>query len=150
MVSEKDNPGRLFGEVIRLHFLKMHQTISSMELGKGQPPILAYLTEHNGCIQSDIAKRERKTPATTTVMLQTMEKNGLIERHGSPEDHRTVRVYITEKGREAHKKAQKALKMMDDAIYRDFTDDEKKEFMRLLAKMRATLTDVLNVEDDDK
>ncbi len=142
--------GRLFGDVTHLHFIKLHQTMSSMELGKGQPPILEYLTEHDGCIQSDIARRERKTAATTTVMLQTMEKNGLIERRSSPEDHRTVRVYITEKGREAHFMAQKALQRMDDEVFSDFTPEERRELARLLTKMRDSLKKILKVEEDDR
>ncbi len=142
--------GRLFGDVTHLHFIKLHQTISQVELGKGQPPILDYLTKHDGCIQSDIARRERKTAATTTVMLQTMEKNGLIERRSSPEDHRTVRVYITEKGREANVKAQKALQEMDDEVFSDFTPEERRELARLLTKMRDSLKKILKVEEDDR
>ncbi len=141
--------GRLFGDVTHLHFIKLHQTISRVELGKGQPPILEYLTKHDGCIQSDIARRERKTAATTTVMLQTMEKNGLIERRSSPEDHRTVRVYITEKGREANVKAQKALQQMDEEVFSDFTPEECRELERLLMKMRDSLKEILKVEEDD-
>ncbi len=143
-----DNPGKIFGDVTRLHFLKIHQTVSSIELGKGQPPILGYLIDHDGCIQSDIAKREHKAPATVTVMLQTMEKNGLIERRSSEEDHRTVRVYITDKGREAHEKSESALKQMDDEIYAVFTDEEREEFFRLLRKMHDRLKTLLNLEDE--
>ena len=134
----------IFRETVHLHFLKLHQTMSSVGLGKGQPPVLHHLSLKDGCMQSEIAKCERKTPATTTVMLQTMEKNGLIERRSDPEDLRRIRVYITDKGREAEKSAMLALAKMDEDIYSVFTDDEYDEFFRLLNKMNDRMKELLD------
>lgn len=147
--EETVKPGKIFGDVTRLHFLKMHQALSTLDLGKGQPPILRYLTMHDGCIQSDIAKQEKKAPATITVMLKTMEKNGLIERRSDPTDHRTMRVYITDKGREAHENVGKAFAEMDREVFSVFDEKEYEEFLYLLGKMKGRLFELLGIDAED-
>ncbi len=119
---------KLTREVNRLHFTRFHQTLSGFGLGKGQPPILKYLSMNDGCKQSEIAQREHITAATTTVMLQTMEKNGLIERRSDQKDLRIMRVYITEYGREVLKKSDEAIERMELEIYEGFTDEEIEKF----------------------
>ena len=137
---------KLVREVNRLHFTKFHQTLSGFGLGKGQPPILKYLSLNDGCKQSEIAKREHLTAATVTVMLQTMEKNGLIERKSDENDLRIMRVYITPKGRELQEKCDEAIENMEKEIYADFTADEIELFKTLLTKKRDRLKVLLEGE----
>lgn len=140
---------KLVREVNRLHFNRFHQTVSDFGLGKGQPPVLKYLSEHDGCKQSEIAKREHVTAATTTVMLQTMEKNGLIERKSDENDLRIMRVYITEKGRETIKKCDEAIENMENELYETFTEEEIDMFARLLVKKRDRLRTLLEMEEKE-
>lgn len=138
---------KLMREVNRLHFTRFHQTLSNFGLGKGQPPILKYLSENNGCKQSEIAQRERVSAATTTVMLQTMEKNGLIERKSDEKDLRIMRVYITPKGLEIQKQCDEAIENMEKEIYEEFTEEELKTFKYLLSKQRNRLKYLLGMEE---
>ncbi len=135
-------------EVNRLHFTVFHQTLSQFGLGKGQPPILKYLSDHDGCKQSDIAKIEHLTPATITVMLQTMEKNGLIERKSDENDLRIMRVFITEKGRDIQRKCDDAISKMEKEIYKDFTKEEIETFRYLLGKKRDRLKELLEMGEN--
>lgn len=139
---------KLVREVNRLHFTTFHQTLSGFGLGKGQPPILKYLSEHDGCKQSEIAQREHVTAATTTVMLQTMEKNGLVERKSDESDLRIMRVYITQKGREVQKKCDEAIENMEKEIYEGFTKEEIETFRYLLTKKRDRLKTLLGMEEN--
>lgn len=138
---------RLVREVDRLHFTRFHQALSAFGLGKGQPPILKYLSEHDGCKQSEIAQWGHVTAATTTVMLQTMEKNGLIDRRPDEKDLRVMRVYITEKGKEIQKRCDEAISAMDEEMYEDFTKEELESFARLLEKKRDKLKKMLKMEE---
>lgn len=137
----------LFREAHRLHFAKLRQTLCAFSLGKGQPHILRYLAQNDGATQSEIAKRECVTPATTTVMLQTMEKNGLIERKSDENDLRIMRVFITEKGKEVLKESTKAIEEMEEEIYADFTQEEIELFCQLLEKKRDKLKNLLGMEE---
>lgn len=139
---------KLFREENRLHFAKLRQTISSYGLGKGQPPILKYLTENNGCKQTDIAHREHVTPATTTVMLQTMEKNGLIERKPDESDLRIMRVYITDKGKEVIARCDRAIENMEREIFEVFSKEELETFKTLMQKKCDRLKDLLGMEEN--
>lgn len=138
---------KLVREVNRLHFTTFHQTLSQFGLGKGQPPILKHLSRNDGCKQSDIAKLEHLTAATVTVMLQTMEKNGLIERRSDEKDLRIMRVYITAKGLEVQKKCDEAIEEMEKKIYEDFSQDEIESFKKLLTKKRDSLKSILEMEE---
>ncbi|MBR5535136.1 MAG: MarR family transcriptional regulator [Clostridia bacterium] len=138
---------KLVREVNRLHFTMFHQALSQYGLGKGQPPILKYLSLNDGCKQTEIAKREHLTAATVTVMLQTMEKNGLVERKNDDNDLRIMRVYITPKGLEVQKKCDEAIEEMEKKIYEDFTSDEIEVFRKLLTKKRDRLKKLLGVEE---
>lgn len=138
---------KLVREVNRLHFTRFHQTLSVFGLGKGQPPILKYLSENDGCKQSEIAQRERVSAATITVMLQTMEKNGLVERKSDERDLRIMRVYITDKGREIQEKCDEAIENMEKEIYEGFTEEELEAFRKLLTKKRDRLKELLEMED---
>ncbi|MBQ8003347.1 MAG: MarR family transcriptional regulator [Clostridia bacterium] len=138
---------KLVREVNRLHFTTFHQTLSQFGLGKGQPPILKYLSENDGCKQSEIAQREHVSAATTTVMLQTMEKNGLIQRKSDENDLRIMRVYITDKGRQMQKKCDEAIENMEKEIYEGFTPDEIETFKMLLTKKRDRLKVLLEMEE---
>ena len=138
---------KLVREVNRLHFARFHQTLSSFGLGKGQPPILKFLSENDGCKQSEISHRECVTAATTTVMLQTMEKNGLIERRNDENDLRIMRVYITEKGREVQKNCEEAIQNMEKELYEEFSEDEIATYKYLLTKKRNRLKQLLEMEE---
>ncbi len=138
---------KLMREVNRLHFTRFHQTLSAFGLGKGQPPILKYLSENDGCKQNEIAQRERVSAATTTVMLQTMEKNGLVERKPDKKDLRIMRVYITPKGLEIQKQCDEAIENMEKEIYEEFTEEELKTFKYLLSKQRNRLKYLLGMEE---
>lgn len=146
---KSEKPGELFACVTRLNFLNMHRALSALDIGKGQPPILRYLTENDGCIQSDIVSREKKAPATITVMLKTMEKNGLIERRADASDRRSMRVYITEKGKKAHEQVSLAFEKTDEEVFSVFSGEEYKEFVFLLEKMKGRLTELLGLDGGD-
>lgn len=138
---------KLSREINRLHFARIHKTLSSFGVGKGQPPILRFLCDHDGCKQSEIAHREHVTAATTTVMLQTMEKNGLIQRKPDEEDLRIMRVYITDKGREVNAKCEEAIGKMEREIYDVFTEEEFEAFKYLLRKKRDRIKELLEMEE---
>lgn len=138
---------KLVREVNRLHFSTFHQTLSQFGLGKGQPPILKYLSLNDGCKQSELAQNEHVTAATITVMLQTMEKNGLIVRKSDEKDLRIMRVYITDKGRSVQQKCDEAIKNLEKEIYADFNQEELDAFRRLLVKKRDRLKEILESEE---
>jgi DNA-binding MarR family transcriptional regulator len=77
----------------------------------------------------------RVKPATVTVMLNRMVKNGHVERRPDPQDQRVSRVYLTDKGRAAVDEVRAALHTSEDRVLEGITPEEKMLLRRLLIHM---------------
>jgi len=112
----------------------------SIGLKSGQPSILRYLNEHDGCIQKELANACMVEASTITDSLYSMEKRGLVHRERDPQMRREVRVFITEEGRECIEKLKELFETFDEICLEGFTDEEVEEFRgylyRLIGNMR--------------
>ena len=108
-------------------------------LSIGQPKILEYLYTHDGAIQKDIAEACKIEPATITNLLSRMEKNGLVIRKNKNGDKRYICVYLTEIGKKDGKHVINALKLLEDIALKDFSKEEKEEFISYLKKVNKNL-----------
>ncbi len=136
---EPSKLGMLFGEVSRKHSMRIHNAVLKLGVGRGMPPVLGYIVDNNGCKQSDISRLNRVTPATVTVMLQTLEKNGFIIRKTDEADQRCIRIYITDKGRDAALRSKEATDKADRELFSCLTSEEQREFLRILLKLKDKL-----------
>jgi DNA-binding MarR family transcriptional regulator len=59
---------------------------------------LRALWEGDGVSQMEISQRLGVDRATATIVLASMERGGLIERHRDADDLRRINVYLTERG----------------------------------------------------
>ncbi|UKS28896.1 MarR family transcriptional regulator [Paenibacillus sp. HWE-109] len=126
------------------HLLKMHrrtidQIIHSYDVYPGQPPLLLSLSVEDGLSQSELAARIHNKPATLTVMVDRMEKTGLVERRPDPHDQRVTRVYLTDKGREVTVHVKEAIQATDEQTFAHFLPEELLLFRRLLLQMQDNL-----------
>lgn len=140
-MQEKSELGRLFGEVSRRQGGRIHREVSKLGLGRGMPPVLLYVAENDGCRQSDINKLAHVAPATTTVMLQTLEKNGFITRRTDENDQRCIRIYITDKGKEAAFKGKEAVDRANAEFFANLEADEQEVMLKMLLKLTKFLED---------
>ena len=62
--------------------------------------------------------------STTTIMVQRMEKRGLIERIASPDDKRQKLVKLTQKAQALVQKIHEYMKQDDLKLRANFTDEE--------------------------
>jgi len=61
--------------------------------------ILRLLAARNGLKSSEVAIRGVSTPATVTSVVDTLVRDGYVERRRQDEDRRVVRLFLTEAGR---------------------------------------------------
>ena len=79
----------------------MHQNINQSLLAAGIPLIieqwvvLRELFNENGVTQQELANKTRKDKTTLTRLIDTLEKNGWVERAKDPEDRRKRLVFYT-------------------------------------------------------
>ena len=61
--------------------------------------VLRVLLAGDGLKSSDVAARGWSSPGTLTSVVNTLVREGYVERRRDPGDRRVVRLYVTEKGR---------------------------------------------------
>lgn len=136
-VHQSDSLTFILTRIAKRHRSRVHQVLQARgyEVYPGQPPLLRHVAEHDGLPQRELAHKLQIAPATLTVMLQRMEKTGLVERRADSRDQRVSRVYLTEAGREAHAAVKEALRQIETEIFADFTAEEKQLLRGMLLRL---------------
>lgn len=82
---------------------------------------------------SELAKAAKVTQGTISVMVKKLVKKGLVERKGSPEDLRVVRVRLAEKGRDAYRQ-HKEMHMKATREWLSLVSEEEREIILMVLK----------------
>lgn len=101
-----------------------------------------------GMTQREIADILHVSAPTVTVMLQKMESHGLVERWTDEHDQRVTRIRMTESGTAAAKRISKRYLKFVDASVGTMTEDDRREFARLLNLYADSMTAALERTDD--
>jgi DNA-binding MarR family transcriptional regulator len=88
---------------------------------------------------SELAEMTGVTRATMTGLLDTLERDGYVQRTLDREDRRSMRVESTEKCRESLKRVLPGYFRLVSAISATFTEEEREEFGRLTRKLQDGL-----------
>ncbi|RUS49233.1 MarR family winged helix-turn-helix transcriptional regulator [Cohnella sp. AR92] len=126
--------------VLKDHRAHVDRLIRAYEVYPGQPPLLLRLSDADGLSQRELAESKGVKPATLTVMLQRMEKTGLIRRAADEKDQRVTRVRLTDKGREAAEAVRHAINEVEARSFEGFLPEEKLLLRRFLLQMMDNLT----------
>lgn len=81
------------------YFVKDHFSSRGLKLTKAQMIVLKVLSRRNGIAQNNLAFITNRDKTSLTRLIETMEKNGLVNRLSDTEDKRIKRVSITEEGK---------------------------------------------------
>ena len=118
---------------------QMIKTAADNGLFMGQPPILMLLIKKDGRTQRELSDFLGIRPASMTDVLQRMEKNGLIERKRDERDHRTMRVFITEEGREKSCAILEQGASMEEVFFRGFSRAEQNCFLKAFEQITKNI-----------
>ena len=98
--------------------------------------ILTVLYESNDMLtMNEVAKKTGKDKSTITVLVNKLCKLGYIEKVKCKNDNRVIYIDLTEKANNIRNKYIQISKNLNKIVYNDFSEIEKKEFLRLLKKM---------------
>lgn len=114
--------------------------IAQEGLSPGQPKILSYLMNHDGCLQKELAASCDIEPATVSKVLTGMEEAGLIQRRCSCQDKRAVTVLITDKGRAASECMYRHFDELAEQQLKGFTSEEVEQLKVYLARVYRNMT----------
>lgn len=101
--------------------------------------VLVLLSEHEeGMSQRQLAEQMRISPSTLCVMLDKLEADEYLTRGGQLGDKRVKLLTLTEKGIKRAEEVHQQCTVMRENLYRNLTDDEKTELIRLLNKILSS------------
>ncbi|MDF2679048.1 MAG: MarR family transcriptional regulator [Brevibacillus sp.] len=129
----------IMGHVMKLHRHNLDLLIQKYDVHPGQPPLLLRLYRHGGLMQKELARSMNVKPATLTVMINRMEKSGLVTRTPDPNDQRISRVYLTDKGRVATLAVKEALQLLETRCFEHFTDEETTLLRGMLNRLHTDM-----------
>ena len=110
--------------------------------------VLRVLLAGDGLKSSDVAARGWSSPGTLTSVVNTLVREGYVERRQDPGDRRVVRLYVTDKGRQIcedylmtagphWRSAFDFVSPADEPVIRKFFTDTISQFSELTRKERG-------------
>ena len=87
----------------------------------------------------EIAKKIHRTKPTTTVLVDKLEKFGLVKREKSNEDSRCTKVLLTRAGMAFKDEFKRISEDLNNKVYKNLTTAEALTFEALLEKVRDNL-----------
>lgn len=134
--------------LLMLGFNRSNHAITSQtgkwELLPGQPKILEFLLQHNGCTQKEIGKGCALDKSTVTSLLSRMEAKGLLTRRPAEEDRRHVQVFLTESGTHWAVQTVEICSKVDEKALSGLSSEEIQNF---LATFRKVLDNLEKLEE---
>lgn len=127
-------------KVTLLHRYRISTALSGINLYRGQPEILEYLTLHGDCSQRELAENLGVTPASIATSIKRMSKAGLIERTPDETDRRINRLRITENGETVRKAGRAECDKIDKIMFTGFSDEEISVFSDMLSRIGKNLS----------
>ncbi len=103
--------------------------------GFAQMRLLSLIEKEDGATSGTFAELLDIRPSSLSEKLNKLEERGLIERHKSETDTRSVNVFITEEGRNFLKERKDAFANRQERFENILSEEEKSEFLRLVRKL---------------
>ena len=133
---------------LKIHILSrkikrnMNLVLHKYSLTSVQGAILGYIYKKTkiGLVYArDIEKEFDMRRATTTGILQLMEKQGLIERKLENTDARLKSITLTQKALKIQKEIEEEIKVSEEKLKKGLTSKEIENFTKILSKMSKNI-----------
>lgn len=132
---ERERSFELFRTIVWAQRKSGDEWIRAREISIEQAFVIGYLVENPGAIQRDIAQVTRTSASNVSILVQGLERRGLVERRADGGDVRIKRVYATDAGGELIEGLQSAMASVDETILTPLTRKERNTLEVLLDKI---------------
>ena len=96
-IRRQDSLGYQIGLLSRLFDRALESELAMYKVLPGQFPALVMLYQNDGLTQADLCQRINVEQPTMANTLNRMERDGLIQRVGDPDDKRRSLIYLTDR-----------------------------------------------------
>jgi len=101
--------------------------------------ILFNLFKKDGLAMKEITQKIGKRKNTVTVLIDKLVLHGYIRKEADADDRRRTRIYLSQKGKSFEHVFNGISKKLLDAVYKGFSEEEKRTLMKLLEKIENNL-----------
>jgi MarR family transcriptional regulator, organic hydroperoxide resistance regulator len=117
----------MFAGMVRALASYMNRRLSVVNLSDGQGGVILALGQHGSMSQKDLACFRQVTPATISIMLDRMERDGFVVR-GSPKGKsRENSIRLTDTGNEIYERLDELMEDEPYVVFGGFTETEKED-----------------------
>lgn len=133
----------------RIIRIKFNEVLNDEGLFSGQHHIIMLLFHNDGQTVGQIAKHLGVAPATASVSIKRMEKAGFIKRKADEKDARTVKIFLTDKGRSVMKNIGDKMNEQEKRITSCLTEEEISVLSDMLDKIIKNIIAQENIQEQE-
>lgn len=150
MQMDKPTPMMVLNEISRIMGARIRsKDIEGVSLQRSARIILCELAHKEDRTQLELVKATHLKAPTISVVLQKLEKEGIVSRKADEYDLRATRVSLTQKGRDIDAHIRKTIHEEDKIAMEVLSDMEYETLMKILCKIRDHLVqDEIQEEQD--
>ncbi|AET68137.1 transcriptional regulator [Desulfosporosinus orientis DSM 765] len=134
----------LLAQILYIRNKEFRPYMAQAGLSSGYPKILDYLSFCEGSTQKELAVGCGVEPATMSVLLDNLEKEGYIEKRITKENRRAFQIFFTEKGRDKHDEIRQKIDSLEEQAFKGFTQEEQELFQSYLERYYRNWCDESN------
>lgn len=131
--------GFLMHDVSRLRRIVFDDFMKPLGVTRSQWWVLAYLSRHDGMIQSDLASVLELGKAALGGLIDRLEASEFIERRSDANDRRVKRIYLTARGAQTVKEMRQLSHEMSERILDGLGHDERLKLSEMLTLVKQNL-----------
>ncbi len=139
--SAKEALGHFMGRTTRAMSRMLQDVITNggYDITIEQWVIIVNLNRKNGQFQQQLADNTYKNKTSVTRMINSLERNGLVERIPDLKDLRQKRIFLTKKGVQMYKKLRPLAMQVQEKATRDIKQDELEYCKNILLKIYGNI-----------
>ena len=128
--------------------LQLDSSFDDTDLNGLQARILGFIERSNlmskNVYQKNIEAEFKIRRSSVSSVLNTMEKNGYIERQSDDSDARLKKIVLTDKAKLASCKHRKAIDAFEESAIKNFTEEEISALKELLGRVLGNVREIKN------
>jgi DNA-binding MarR family transcriptional regulator len=112
------------------------QSVSDLDITATQAMVIRFLYDEDGVTSIELGKKTELDSSTMTGILDRLETAGLIARKDNLDDRRSIRIFLTDKGKITGKEVAERMETANADFLKCLKKGAEKEFRRLTGLIR--------------
>ena len=134
----------LISDISRIIFRELNEMLGDDEFQKSEKILLNELNMRDGVTQLDLVKATELKPPTVSVALTKLESKGYVKRIINENDHRSVLVFLDEKGKKYCDVIRETVMSLQEDSLVGLTANEIEKKKKNLIQIRKRLSNINN------